>query len=158
MQIPSDTTVSVLFTPEDLACRDSSQALGYLILGVKRRLTEILEEELAPLDLTAAQFAVIMQLHREEESTPAGFCRLLDYDPGAMTRLLYRIELKGFIRRQRNPQDRRSVRFALTDSGRALCPQMIAKICNAHNRLLAGFSHDEALLLKQMLQRMLQNR
>ncbi|BEV70551.1 MULTISPECIES: MarR family winged helix-turn-helix transcriptional regulator [unclassified Paludibacterium] len=139
-------------TPEDLTCVPSSEALGYLILGAKRRLTEILEEELAPLGLTAAQSAVIMQLYRGEENTPAGFCRLLDYDPGAMTRLLYRIEHKGLLRRAQNPQDRRSFRFELTEAGRALCPAMLERICQAHNRLLAGLGQQDADTLRRLLQ------
>lgn len=153
-----DAAPGPLYTPDRIDCCDSSTSLAYLIVHVQRLLDEILEAELEPLGLTAAQFVVITQLHHRTENTPAGFCRRLDHDPGAMTRLIGRIEKKGFIRRVGNPEDRRSVLLELTDAGRTLCPQILPRVCNALNRLLQGFSTEEAALLEQMLQRILRNR
>lgn len=148
---------SALYTVQNLASCTIQQPLGYLIVHVKRRLGEIMEQQLEPLELTAAQFVVIIHLVHQPDTTPAEFSRILDYDPGAMTRLLDRIEKKGFIRRVQNPQDRRSVRLELTESGMALYPKILPKICNAYNQLLHGFSQDEARLLESMLQRILSN-
>jgi DNA-binding MarR family transcriptional regulator len=147
-----------LYTPDRIVACETSQSLGYLIVHVQRLLDEILEEELEPIGLTAAQFVVITQLYHRSESTPAGFCRQLGHDPGAMTRLINRIEKKGLVRRVRNPEDRRSVRLELTEDGLALCPQILPRVCNALNRLLRGFSDEEAALLEHMLQRILRNR
>lgn len=157
MTTDTEAGTAALYTPESLSHCEMQNALGYLIAHVKRRLEDILEQELAPLELTAAQFVVLINLHHQAESTPADFCRLLDYDPGAMTRLIDRIEKKGFIRRVRNPDDRRSVRLELTEAGLALCPQAMPRVCSAFNRLLHGFKPEEARQLESMLQRILAN-
>ena len=155
MKNPLPTLSATLYTPESLESGGVKNALGYLIAHVKRRMDDQLEQEMAPLGLTAAQFIVLINLHHQVHSTPAEFCRLLDYDPGAMTRLISRIEKKGFIRRVQNLDDRRSVCLELTEAGQALCPQVIPSVCNAFNQLLSGFSPAEAQLFESMLQRIL---
>ena len=146
-----------LYTPENIDLSCGKKSLGYLLSHTKNLLREIIEQELEPLDLTAAQFVVIIHLFHQPESTPADFCRILDYDPGAMTRLIDRIEKKGFIRRTQNPNDKRSVRLELTDAGRALYPEIQPKVCNAFNRLLHGFSPEESQQLHHLLERILQS-
>ena len=158
MEYPDPAATAPLFAPDRAAAGDSAQTLGYLIVHVQRLLDDILAEELAPLGLTAAQFVVIAQLYHRCEDTAAGVCRRLDYDPGAMTRLIGRIEKKGLVRRVHHPGDGRSVRIELTERGLALCPQLLPKVCNALNRLLRGFSSSEVAMFGQMLQRILHNR
>lgn len=150
-------TTAALYSPERLQHCEMQNALGYLVAHVKRRMEDLLEQELAPLGLTSAQFVVLINLYHQNESTPASFCRLLDYDPGAMTRLIDRIEKKGFVRRVRNPSDARSIMLELTELGRELCPSALPGVSNAFNRLLKGFSAQEAEQLESMLQRILAN-
>lgn len=142
-----------LYTPETLAAAGASRSIGYLLAQARRRLQELQDQELAGLGLTAAQFEVIIHLSRHPDSTPAECCRLLQHDPGAMTRMIDRLEKKDFIIRRHNPDDRRSFRLALTATGRALCPDILPRLSHAYNRLLAGFSPEEARLLEQLLLR-----
>jgi DNA-binding MarR family transcriptional regulator len=152
-----ESPATEIYTPQTLAALGMHNALGYLIAQVKRRLHEILEQELAPLGLTSAQFVVIMRLSQQPDLTAADFSRILEYDPGAMKRLLDRIEHKGFIHRVRSAEDKRSVRLALTDSGQRLQPEILPKVCHAYNRLLQGFNPEEARQLEQLLLRILAN-
>lgn len=74
-----------------------------------------------------------------------------------MTRLLDRLEAKGFCNRIRSSEDRRVVNLELTSSGREAAekiPQVLSRVQNAH---LAGFSHEEWQSLKGYLRRMLEN-
>ena len=78
-------------------------------------------------------------------------------DPGAMTRLLDRLEAKGFCRRERSTDDRRVVRVELTPEGEVAAqevPIVLAQVLNEH---LAGFSKTEWAQLKDMLRRMVSN-
>lgn len=47
-------------------------------------------------------------------------CELLQLDPGALSPLLKRLELIGYLRRERNPADERSLAITLTNAGREL--------------------------------------
>ena len=46
--------------------------------------------------------------------------RRLEHDAGALTRLLDKMQERGFLQRQSCQEDRRSVEISLTDAGRAL--------------------------------------
>jgi DNA-binding MarR family transcriptional regulator len=78
-------------------------------------------------------------------------------DPGAMTRLLDRLESKGFCRRERSTDDRRVVHIALTPEGEKAADQVPVELSQVLNEHLAGFSKTEWTQLKDLLSRMLAN-
>ncbi|MDB5887472.1 MAG: transcriptional regulator, MarR family [Rhodocyclales bacterium] len=144
----------MLVDPQNWVMEDS---LGYLLSRVRGYVMQALDDELADLDITAAQWVIIMKLSVESQSTAAGLCKQSGYDTGSMTRMLDRLEDKGLILRERSPDDRRVLKLALTESGlrlREQLPERAARVINAH---LEGFSAEEFVLLKSLLRRMLDN-
>ena len=137
------------FKPED--------SLGYLIGNLRRALLEAMEEKFAPHGLTAPQAIVMFQLAHGMAAHAAEFCRNLQYDPGAMTRLIDRLEAKGFVRRVRSAHNRRNVRIELTPAGRATLPHIGKAALDVFDVFLKGFSKAEARQLHSFLQRMLAN-
>ena len=96
-------------------------------------------------------------LERRRAATVAELARETQSDPGAMTRLLDRLEAKGFCRRERSTDARRVVRVELTPEGEVAAhevPVVLAQVLNEH---LAGFSKAEWSQLKDMLRRMVAN-
>lgn len=136
---------------------NSQRAIGRLLTRVRHALFERLNKALEPLDLTAAQWGVVVLLDEGAASTPAELSRLLDYDPGAMTRLVDRLAKKGFIQRLPNPEDRRSVNLQLTPAGKALVPEIMPSIVRVYNDMLHGFEPAEAAQLEALLLRVLAN-
>jgi DNA-binding MarR family transcriptional regulator len=135
---------------------DPKTGIGSLIARVRVKLFEALDEELAPFDITAAQYVILVNLANGVDSA-SGLCRGVSYDPGAMTRMIDRLERKGFVRRVRSPEDRRVVNLALTEEGKAVYPKLVARAAAATNRRLRGFTKVEAQQLESFLQRMLVN-
>jgi DNA-binding MarR family transcriptional regulator len=135
---------------------DPKTGIGSLIARVRVKLFEALDEELAPFDITAAQYVILVNLANGVDSA-SGLCRGVSYDPGAMTRMIDRLERKGFVRRVRSPEDRRVVNLALTEEGKAVYPKLVARAAAATNRRLRGFTKAEAQQLDSFLQRMLVN-
>jgi DNA-binding MarR family transcriptional regulator len=87
-------------------------------------LLDALDKELATLDVTAAQYIVIALLANGTAVSPSELCKVISYDPGAMTRMLDRLEAKRLIRRVRTNGDRRTVNLELLADGKALYPEM----------------------------------
>jgi DNA-binding MarR family transcriptional regulator len=135
---------------------DPKTGIGGLIARVRVKLFEALDEELAPFDITAAQYVILVNLANGVDSA-SGLCKGVSYDPGAMTRMIDRLERKGFVRRVRSPEDRRVVNLALTEEGKAVYPKLVARAAAATNRRLRGFTKAEAQQLESFLQRMLVN-
>jgi DNA-binding MarR family transcriptional regulator len=134
-----------------------SQGVGAHIGRARRTIVEAIDEELAPLDISHAQWIVVMLLGDGAASTAAELCKILIYDPGAMTRLLDRLEKKGVLRRVRTADDRRAVRLELTDDGSKLYPRILEALVQVFNRLLRGFTKGEVRQLEQLLTRMADN-
>jgi DNA-binding MarR family transcriptional regulator len=134
-----------------------SQGVGAHIGRARRTIVEAIDEELAPLDISHAQWIVVMLLGDGAASTAAELCKILIYDPGAMTRLLDRLEKKGVLRRMRAAGDRRAVRLELTADGSKLYPRILEALVQVYNRLLRGFTKSEVRQLEQLLTRMADN-
>src|SRR5882762_11734937 len=107
--LPIDRRDSVALTQYKAETFDIRDSLGYLLTSVKQEWLDALEKELAPLDLTSAQYIVVAKLGSGRAGTPADLCKVMQYDTGAMTRLLDRVEAKGLIKRVAHGGDRRCV-------------------------------------------------
>jgi DNA-binding MarR family transcriptional regulator len=129
-----------------------------LVNRVRVELIDALDRELARYDITAAQLIVLASVANREADSPAGLCKNISYDPGAMTRMIDRLEQKGLVRRNPNPDDRRATNLEITAAGRALYPQLLAAKESVQARFLRGFDDHEVRLLEQLLNRMLENR
>ncbi|MEK6292065.1 MAG: MarR family transcriptional regulator, partial [Paraburkholderia tropica] len=79
------------------------------------------------------------------------------YDTGSMTRMLDRLERKGFLLRQRSQADRRVVELVLTPLGRDAAQQLPAAIAAVMDDQLRGFSAEEVTTLVHLLQRFIAN-
>lgn len=144
--------VTAIYDPSSF---DPSNSVGRLMTLVKATLMEALDRELAPLDITAAQFVVLVKLAGGETASPSALCKGASYDPGAMTRMLDRLERKKLVRRVRSPEDRRKITIELTAEGRAVYPQLISGAVRVLNHSLRGFTRAEVRQLEDFLHRML---
>jgi DNA-binding MarR family transcriptional regulator len=143
--------------PYTAATMRSDTNVGRLVSRVRHAILHAIDAKLAPLDLTAAQWAVVVYLAEDIASTPAELATLLDSDRGAMTRLIDRLESKAIICRKPHATDRRSVTLTLTETGRATYPAIRPLIVEVLNDLLKGFEPDEVARLESYLQRILVN-
>jgi DNA-binding MarR family transcriptional regulator len=135
----------------------SSESFGAHIGRLRKVLIEKLDQELEALGISTAQSIVVVMLAEEVALTASDMCRGLSHDPGAMTRLVDKLESKGLVRRVRTEDDRRSARLALTAKGRSLYPKIAEAQVNVFNRILQGFSRSEVGELESFLKRMLAN-
>jgi DNA-binding MarR family transcriptional regulator len=132
--------------------------VGYLINQARLELYYAIDQELADLDVTAAQFGVMARLAFGMANSPSGLCKSMQYDPGAMTRMMDRLEAKGFIQRKRDLEgDRRAVRLELTTQGKEAFPKIQARVVSVLNRLLQGFSPKEVKQFEGFLKRLVAN-
>jgi DNA-binding MarR family transcriptional regulator len=130
---------------------------GYLIKLVFNSINRALDQEMAPLGLTATQWRPVAMIAMGRADTAAELARLNTVDTGAMTRTLDRLEAKSLVRRRRSDQDRRIVKIELTEEGHAIARDIPANIARTVNHYLRGFSEEEVRLLTHYLQRMLAN-
>ncbi len=136
-------------------CADES--VGWLMKRVLMSITSAADRRLAEQGITHVQWAPLFMLQRCRASTVAELARELQTDPGAMTRLLDRLESKGFCKRKRSTEDRRVVHIALTPEGEEVAQQVPVVLSEVLNEHLCDFSKAEWAQLKDLLNRMIVN-
>ena len=147
----------IKFYEGDAVSREKNESVGYLVTLASRKLLRNIETRLKPFNLTANQWAPLLALSNKRCNTVAGCARETGIDNGAMTRMLDRLEIKGFVTRKRSSDDRRVVNISLTSLGKKIAKDIPPVIGEVLNQQLRGFSEQEFNLIKNLLQRFLIN-
>jgi DNA-binding MarR family transcriptional regulator len=132
-------------------------SLGYYLTKARNVLVERTDRAVKPLGLTAQQIGVILMLSCGRAHTPYELSRAMSYDSGSMTRMLDRLEKKGFIVRTRSDADRRMVELDLTPHGREVAQQLPRLGSAVLNEQLQGFTADDVATLTALLGRVIAN-
>ena len=136
--------------------RDSiHQDLGYWIGSLASALRKGLDRELAALEITSAQYAILEVCYRGEANSPSALARVIPVDTAAISRQLDKLREKGLIRRRRLTSDRRSIRVELTQEGRTLVPKLTPLVLANNAKFLEGITEDEQAALSAIIQKML---
>ncbi|CAB3702820.1 Transcriptional regulator SlyA [Paraburkholderia phenoliruptrix] len=132
-------------------------SLGYYLSKARNVLVERTDRAVKPLGLTAQQIGVILMLAAGRANTPFELSRVMSYDSGSMTRLLDRLEKKGFLLRTRSDADRRMVKLELTQQGQDAARQLPGIGAAVLNEQLRGFSAADLATLIDLLGRFIAN-
>jgi len=151
---PRNDTATITEAPTTIA----RHGILRLINRVRVEIIDALDRELSAFDISAPQLFVLASVANKEADSAAGLCKTISYDPGAMTRMIDRLQQKGLVRRVPHPEDRRAMNLELTVAGKALFPQLMAAKDRVQAQFLRGFSEDDARALETLLHRMLANR
>ena len=129
-----------------------------MINRLRVEMIDAMDRELGRFDISAPQLIVLACVANREADSASKLCKSISYDPGAMTRMIDRLEQKGLIRRVPHPEDRRATNLELTAAGKALYPQLLAAKETVQARFLRGFDKSEIATLEALLNRLLDNR
>ena len=110
---------------------------------------------LSPYGLTYTQYVVLRVLWEEDHITVSELGRRLFLDSGTLTPLLKKLEAAKYIVRERSKDDERAVIISLTDAGEYLKASFFDLPLKMFCQL--GLSQDEALQLKELLDKMSRN-
>jgi len=149
-----------VYDPATVDLRDSIAVLVFRVrTAFMARLDQALlaDEALKELEVTAMQFAIITHVLEGAVTTAGELCALLDYDCGAMSRMIDRLESRGLIRRAPFAHNRRKNALEVTPEGMAAYPRMKACLTGAINRSLHGLSCEEVRETERVLKRILAN-
>lgn len=129
------------------------------VVGRISRLAQLLQPELervfAAHGVSGGEFDVLATLRREGRPyrlTPTELSKALMVTSGGMTKRLSALEGRGLIRREPDPNDRRSTAVALTDEGRRLVETILPDHVANEQRLLAELSKKERNELANLLE------
>jgi DNA-binding MarR family transcriptional regulator len=137
-------------------CTGSS--LGLLFRQLRDGMWAQMERELvrAGQDLTFSQFVTIKKLAGGIASV-TDLARAAELNPGAMTRLLDRLEAKGLVARVADPGDRRALHIHLTDAGVAIWREIDQCGQRVHDRAFGNMPQADRDALMRLLEQVRDN-
>jgi len=138
----------------------SERALpGQVAGGLRALSTEIDRLDQAAADrygLNRTDMRALDLLGRAGPLAPTALARLLGFTTGGVTTVLDRLEKAGYIRRRPDPGDRRRQEVETTQATAARDEEVFGDLIRGTRDLLAGYTNDELLVIRDFLDRVRQ--
>lgn len=132
-----------------------SDNLGYLLNRCAAQMAARFEHELAPHNISLAQWGALLAIHDKGTASPSDVADRVGIDRGATTRLLSRMEAKGLITRRSHERDGRSVILELSPATAAKMPDLLALSQRVNREALAALPTADAGALLKILSSLL---
>lgn len=138
-------------TSPDQAC--SGSTLGLLFRQIRDGMWALMAQELAVLghELTFSQYITLKKLATGTAGV-TDLARAAEVNPGAMSRLLDKLEAKGLIARTADPEDRRATTIGLTEAGAVIWQDINQCGMRVRERAMAGMSEADRAQLIRLLE------
>ena len=131
--------------------------IGFLLAKSCHIKDRLLDQHLAypalSEELTSTQAKVLFQIYKFQSYRPSDIGKMLNVDKSSITRMVDRLEKKDLIKRQPDPEDRRSFLLYLTDKGRALVAEAMPLAMNALDELEQALNEEEKAQLRHCLKK-----
>lgn len=134
-----------------------SESATRLIAEVSRLVREDFRRRAQHLSLTQPQSRLLLIISREPGINQASLAGLLEVHPVTITQSVDRLEKAGWLRRERQESDRRSVSLFVTDQAKPVLAELDGIARQTRVATLAGLSAEEQKLLEGMLVRIKAN-
>jgi DNA-binding MarR family transcriptional regulator len=131
----------------------TGEALVFSLLGTAGAVEARLEAALSPVGLSLAKAGVLHSL--AEAPRPVALSDLAKHQNcvrSNITQLIDRLEKEGLVRRRADPDDRRSVRAALTAAGRRAYARAMRLLAAEQRAIVSSLSPGDAASLRSALQ------
>ena len=126
--------------------------IGLLIHDVARLLRVLYDRQMASIGLTRSQWWLLTYLFFKDGINQSELAILMDMEKAPLSRLLDRMEKKGWVIRKNESKDRRTKNIYLTESIKPLISSMRDKAAEYRRESLSILTDKERNKLKAILQ------
>ncbi len=126
---------------------------GHMLRRALQRHQALFQESAAGIGLTPPQFAALTKLAELGRVTQNRLGRLVAMDPATAQGVMKRLALRGLLRTEKDPMDRRTVVLAITPDGEALVARARLAGQRANHALMADLTAAEQAMLLSLLRR-----
>ncbi|WP_353210400.1 MarR family transcriptional regulator [Rhodovarius sp.] len=126
---------------------------GHLLRRALQRHQALFQESAAATGLTPPQFAALTKLAELRRVTQNRLGRLVAMDPATAQGVMKRLALRGLLRTEKDPMDRRTVVLSITQEGECLVQQARQAGQRANQALMQDLDAGEQAMLLALLRR-----
>lgn len=128
--------------------------VGHLLRRAHQRATQIFLETFEDSGLTPTQWAALARLGEEGAASQNHLGRLTAMDPATVQGVIQRLEKRGLIDREPDPDDRRRTRLKLSAEGAELVARHSAAGVKVSALTLAPLTTEEATTFLELLRKL----
>jgi MarR family transcriptional regulator, organic hydroperoxide resistance regulator len=139
------------------ATYDLDRAVPYLLARTGARLGNAFAKVSKKEGLSLVEWRVCASLHHQPDQTLSQLVVNASMDMSALSRLVDRLLLQGYIARERSDADARAVSLSLTPAGRKIVRKLVPFAQQYEQVAVGGFTAQEVDLLRAMLARIYEN-
>ena len=133
----------LIFSPSQYICFKLSRAM--------RKVQRYYEVNLAPLEITTVQFYVLSSLWETDGTKFKELAKKLSMDGATLTGILDRLERQGFVTREDDPEDRRSLLVFLAEKSKLHRDEFRRLAETLDNEIRDQFENEDFATFSRML-------
>jgi DNA-binding MarR family transcriptional regulator len=130
-------------------------SVSYLLAKLTIAHRNLLEKSVTEIGLHSGQVFVMMELWKKDGQRQVDLADKLNLAPPTVNKILGGLLEADFVKREKYEDDARSTRIFLTESGKEVKTALEEKWTDIEAQTIEGMTATEALILKQLLQKMM---
>jgi DNA-binding MarR family transcriptional regulator len=130
-------------------------SVSYLLAKLTVSHRNLLEKSVTEVGLHSGQVFVMMELWKKDGQRQVDLAEKLNLAPPTVNKILGGLLEADFVKRAKYEDDARSTRIFLTEKGEEVKEALEEKWAELEVQTTEGMTQTEALILKQLLQKMM---
>ena len=125
-----------------------------LISGIYQKSRRLSEETLKTLRITFPQFGVLLRLSFQDNITQKELSNIMDTDTTTIMVICDSLQKKGFLKRMKDPSDRRVNRLILTEKGKNIVSKAYPLMMKRYEFFVNSISQKELETITPILEKL----
>jgi DNA-binding MarR family transcriptional regulator len=125
-----------------------------LISGIFQKSRRLSEETLKPLRITFPQFGALLRLSFQDNITQKELSEIMDTDTTTIMVICDSLEKKGFLKRMKDPSDRRVNKLVLTEEGKNVIAKAYPLMLKRYEFFINSISKKELTEITPVLEKL----
>ena len=128
--------------------------LGYWLRRVSNRVSGEFARSLHMRQTSVAEWVLLRYLWERDQATPGELAEASTMTRGAISKIVDKLQAKGWVRSKINPEDNRGQLLSLTPAGRRSLPELAQIADQNDERFFACLDADERSALLRLLSKL----
>jgi DNA-binding MarR family transcriptional regulator len=128
--------------------------LGYWLRRVSNTVSGKFARSLQARQTSVAEWVLLRHLYDREQATPGELAEASTMTRGAISKIIDKLQAKGWIRSKVNPEDNRGQLLSLTPVGRRNLPELAEIADQNDEQFFSCLDADERAALKTLLSKL----
>lgn len=136
-------------------CSGPSRFICFKLAKVMRKVQRYYESRLAPFGITPVQFYVFSVLWENDGMKFKDLAERVNIDGSTLTGIVDRMERGGYVKREDDPEDRRSLLVFLTEQARAKGPALAGLAETLDQEIQGQFNREDYAIFLKVLDQLI---